>query len=355
MITQDQMQQVQKRLAVYQQGSYFASYLSSVGQVHELCQAILLGQLSEEHSFSQETIQKLRDDIRVKYLENKIMIESDKLRTDLQDSAVESGVGLLKARLPERVTAVEELGQELEARNTRLRQMTRDVEAFNRENRQLATSATTLRWERKEWENLLGVEEFGRLLESGIFQQERSGLFQVKERLFEGEDELQRINALMKADIERLSRELQQYQARWLQNAGVLERIGQILEQEAILRKGGQTSDDVDMEENDGNEEDEEDEADDESFARQLDGSGSSDNELDRESEAMVTSDSESDTESQKLDEERLASDAQLSNAEDDSAKAGSEGLRGSSEPRGSPALADPGTNKEDSPDEPDT
>ncbi|AAS52813.1 AER130Wp [Eremothecium gossypii ATCC 10895] len=355
MITQDQMQQVQKRLAVYQQGSYFASYLSSVGQVHELCQAILLGQLDEEHAFSQEAVQRLRDDIKVKYLENKIMIESDKLRTDLQDSAVETGVGLLKERLPERMAAVEELAKEMEVRNARLRQMTRDVEAFNRETRQLATNATTLRWERKEWENLLGVEEFGRLLESGIFQQERSGLYLVKERLFEGEDELQRINALMKADIERLSRELQQYQARWLQNAGVLERIGQILEQETLLRKGGQASDDVDMDENDGNEEDEEDEADDESFARRLDGSGSSDNELDHESEAMDTSESESDMESQKLEEERPASDAQLSNAEEDSAKAGSEGLDGSSEPRGSPALADPGTHREDSPDQSDT
>ncbi|AET37408.1 Mft1p Ecym_1157 [Eremothecium cymbalariae DBVPG len=276
MITPEQVQQVQKRLAVYQQGGYFSSYISTVSHVHDICHSILMGQLTEEPNFSKASLKKLRDDIGTKYVENKIMIECDKMKVDVLDTSTEAVIDQVKAELQEKIPMVRDLRHEIESRNERLELMARDIEDFNYENHQMASSVTTLKLNKESWVDLLGEDSFNRLLSSGIFNQDRNGIYMVRERLFEAEDELKRINLVMKADIERLSNDLEHYKKKWLRNAAVMERIGSVLEREIAERNDGgrALNDDTYMDDE---------EEDDDRFTRQREGTATSDEEMDNE------------------------------------------------------------------------
>ncbi|AMD22072.1 HGL268Wp [Eremothecium sinecaudum] len=249
MIKPEQVQQVQKRLAVYQQGSQFSYYLSSVSQLYEICQSVLMGNLTEESQFNEASLTKLRQNIGTKYVENKIMIECEKMKVNVQDISVESALENAKADLKEVLPSLREFRNELESRNERLEQMAKDIKDFNYENHQLAIAMTTLKLSKEAWVDLLGEAAFDKLLASKVFHVERNGLYTIRERLLEPEDELRRINSVMKDDIRRLNQDLQNYQSKWLQNAEVVERIGEVLRQGLVDRSDVVKPGDVDIDE----------------------------------------------------------------------------------------------------------
>lgn len=195
-----------------------------------------MGNLTEECNFNKESLCKLRANIGTKYVENKIMIECEKVRAAVHEYGVEMTLNRAKNQLEGISSELCAFKKEFETRNYRLEQLSKDAQDFNYENHQMGIDMTILKLSKEAWEDLVGAKSFEKLQEIDVLHLEADGLYRMKERLVEGEEELKCINSVMKSDIERLKKDLNHYQSKWLQNAEVIEKIGQVLEQSLIER-----------------------------------------------------------------------------------------------------------------------
>ncbi|SCV99390.1 LAFE_0A02124g1_1 [Lachancea fermentati] len=245
---EDEIRQVDKRLAVYSPDTQLNNYINAASDVNGLCYSILNGKLSDEDDLTKEKLNKLKREIRLKLIEAQLYIDSEKIKTKIEDEASQENIDQIKRQMKDNLPLIQKLNDEIRRRNHMLKSMNAHISMANDILADMFNGNSELSATKEKWENILGATAFAKLSSSGVFKSRisfKEGVDGDKKEIEElvvysnfskDTSALKKTNELVKGDIKRLTEELASYKAKWSHNAEVFDKISEILKVEMAER-----------------------------------------------------------------------------------------------------------------------
>ncbi|SCU98660.1 LADA_0H14554g1_1 [Lachancea dasiensis] len=244
----NEIKAVERRLAVYNPDTQLNTYLSAVSELSTVCFAALTGKLEDKHALSLENVQNWRKNLKLKRLDAELYVEVEKLKVAMEAQSADQNIDEIKQHLKKDLTKLSEGNEVMRRRNMMLRTLNSHIDLVNEQMEDMQRGRSKLSAPHDEWEKQLGTDEVTAMLDANVLKRE---LVKVREGDTEIEyeelsllanfskdtTELQRTNSSMKDSAKRLRTELQEYQDKWSHNAGLFDKISDVLKEELAKRE----------------------------------------------------------------------------------------------------------------------
>ncbi|SCV04866.1 LANO_0G13146g1_1 [Lachancea nothofagi CBS 11611] len=239
---------VEKRLAVYNPDTQLNVYLNAVSEVSSLCFAALMGKLEDKHELSLDKIREWRKDITLKRTDAEIYLESEKLKVQMEGVSATENIDEIKLQMDKDLVKIRQRNEILRHRNEMLRAMNSHIDLVNEELEDMQGGRSRLSASQEEWEEQLGAKAVATMLRANIFKRQIVKVRDGEDTEYEHEElsvssnfsrnteDLRRTNDSMKGSVQRLQSELKDYQSKWLHNAGLFDKIADVLKDELTKR-----------------------------------------------------------------------------------------------------------------------
>ena len=347
-LSESQARQIRQKVLYSDLDGSFNKYLDVLNKVSSISETILNGKLNVSTGnndkggtppvFSKEYIDELKGSVSIRYLDAQSSIEVKKIAFENWqqscEQSKESSENTTKNVLPE----LKELCLRLNKGKSRLRALNDTIRMINSETETLSERKTVLVLPQTEWEKELGKEITTKLISKGYLKLDSTGShgasnvrkYRVYDNFSKGPREVKRINKTMKANIDRLTEELQSYKEKWLRDADIFTKISTVLKEEIAKRtnkgvagpdragsegrldeEGGEDEEDEEDEEEGGEEEEERDQEEGEKRYGKRQEDYEADEDLDEDKEGSVISSVED------ADEDMVGSDVPIGGEEE--------------------------------------
>ena len=239
-----------------------------------MCFNVLSGKLEETHAFSPEKLSSLRNDLKLKQLDAQMFLETEKLKIRTEEESASHNIEEIKRSMEIDLESLRHSNRNMRQRNEVLRAMNSHIDLVNEQLEEMHRGKSKLSAAPEEWEQQLGPQAVANLLKSGVLTKstvkvrdadsdsvERVEL-SVVSNFSKATGELKRTNDSMKESIQRLQLELTDYKDKWAHNAGLFDKITDVLKDELAQRESMKPEGGVEDEEDAEDEEEEEEEED---------------------------------------------------------------------------------------------
>ncbi|CUS20184.1 LAQU0S01e00892g1_1 [Lachancea quebecensis] len=267
------VKKVERRLAVYSPDTQLNTYMNAVSELGSLCFSILVGKLDEKHELTRERLQAWKEEIKFKHAEARMYVESEKLKIRAENESASENIEEIKRQMESELALIRRKNSITRQRNEKLRAMNSHIDLVNEQLEDMYRGKSRVSATREEWERQLGRHAVESLLNSNVFDKnvvkvrdgsEREEL-SVMSNFSRRADELKKTNDSMKKTVQRLQVELADYKKKWAHDAGLFDKITEVLKDELVKRdlikpqgKGQANEDDEEGEDEDEDEDEDE-------------------------------------------------------------------------------------------------
>ncbi|KAG0670910.1 hypothetical protein C6P45_001675 [Maudiozyma exigua] len=306
-LTSNEIRQIKDKVSYSEIDTCFTKYMEGVTNTINLCNKVLHGELpkpiednKETLIFNSDTVRKLSELTDLHFLEVQSSIDIKKTTVENWQQSNDKVKNDIENNVSEVIPELKAIHGRLRGRIQKIEALYQSVRFINNGFSELATKKTELTVTQEEWEDELGKELTKELIDKKCLQTGSNSRYAnsgkngnptkarygAYEDFSKGPKEAKQLNETMKSDIEKLTKEIDDFKKKWEKDADVSTKVANVLQEELSRRDQDFNELDVEM---DGNEDSDEEDVEDERSQRQL-----YDNNNDNEDDSSNNDDDES-------------------------------------------------------------
>ena len=271
-LTPNEIRQIKDKVLYSEIDTSFTKYMEGVTNTASICNQLLRGELAvptEENKdaipFNGDIVKNLSESTDLHFLEVQSSIDIKKTTVENWQQSNDNVKNDIKNNVSEVLPELKAIHGRLRGRIQKIQALYNNVKSINKGFNELATNNTDLTVTQEEWENELGkditkelitknclqIKNNSRYASSGKTGDPTKDRYGVYENFSKGPKEAKQLNKTMKSDIEKLTKEIDEFKKKWQKDADVFTKVTNVLQEELSKRDQKLHEFDIEM---DGNE-----------------------------------------------------------------------------------------------------
>lgn len=280
-LSPNEIRQIKDKVLYSEIDTSFARYMEGVTNTTNLCNQLLRGELvalAEENKeaipFNSDTVRNLSESADLLFLEVQSSIDIKKTTVENWQQSNDNVKNDIDNSVSQVLPELKAIHGRLRGRIQKIQALYNNVKSINKGFSELATNNTDLTVTQEEWENELGKEITKELINKKCLQIENNSRYSssgktgdptkdrygVYENFSKGPKEAKQLNKTMKTDIDKLTKEIDEFKKKWQKDADVFTKVTNVLQEELSKRDEKIHESDIEMDGNEESDEDDEDE-----------------------------------------------------------------------------------------------